>query len=143
MSTRERVRPGIGFLLIQKITEDIARLKVSQWSSHNDIGQKWCEAVGWRHPDGAGRGDAGDIRVGAIDRERHTRFISNIWSQHRAELGAGNYVCVVLYQGKARSGRSLRGPQERRAKTSEGVSCGVIEPDCKRVLLGNDVGEVR
>ena len=58
-------------------------------------------------------------------------------------MHAGNDICVIEYQRKARSGRSFRGTQKRRAKTSEGVSCRVIKPGRERLLLGKDIGKVR
>src|ERR1700739_1528935 len=116
VSPGERVRPGKRFAVVQKITEDIPRLKVSQRPSHDDIRQTRSQGVGRRHAYRSRGRQAGNRRVGTIDGERHARFVGNIRSQYRTELRAGDQVRVVLYHRKAGSGRSLRGAQKRGAE---------------------------
>src|SRR5579872_6784017 len=133
VSPGESVRPGKRFAVVQKITVDIPRLKISQRSSHDDIRQTRSQRVGRRHAYGSGKRQAGKRGVGTIDRESHARFVSDIRCQYRTKLRAGDQVRIVLYHRKARSGGSLGGAQKRGTEGPVRVSCGVVEAAGERV----------
>src|SRR5437660_8440383 len=95
VSPGERVCPRIDLAIVEKITVDIPRLKISQRSLHDDVRQKRRQGVGRRHADGGGCWQAGDHWVGSIVGESHARFIGHVGCQYRMELYAADDVRVV------------------------------------------------